>query len=325
MTRRLIGLITLALGILVGPLAADTPPTATPRRIGLLTFAAGSPLRDAFQQSLHDLGYIEGENLAVEARDAGGKVERLPDLAAELVRREVEVIVAGGYAAVRAAQQATPTIPIVMLVGGDPIGSGLLPSLMRRGGNLTGLAGLSSRLSVKRLALLKVVLPTASHVAVLFDPSDASRALDWTQLQAASRMLGVRLQPLGVHDADAIERAFATMRQERVEALITVGDVFTLHHRTQIVSLAAQHQLPAIYELNAFVAAGGLIAYGPRFKERIRGVVGYVDQLLHGAKPADLPVEQPTTFELVINLKTAEALGLTIPPWLIFEADEVIR
>ena len=134
MTRRLIGLITLALGILVGPLAADTPPTATPRRIGLLTFAAGSLLRDAFQQSLHDLGYIEGENLAVEARDAGGKVERLPDLAAELVRREVEVIVAGGYAAVRAAQQATPTIPIVMLVGGDPIGSGLLPSLTRRGG-----------------------------------------------------------------------------------------------------------------------------------------------------------------------------------------------
>jgi putative ABC transport system substrate-binding protein len=326
MTRRTIGvLVTLTLGFLVVPLAADTPPTAKLSRIGLLTFAASSPLRDAFQQSLRDLGYVEGENLAVEARDAGGKAERLPDLAAELVRREVEVIVAAGYAAVSAAQQATRTIPIVMLIGGDPIGSGLLPSLTRPGGNLTGVAGLSSKLSVKRLAWLKAVLPTVSHVAVLFNPVDASKALDWTQLQAASRMLGVRLQPVEVHDADAIERAFATMLQERVEALITVGEVFTLQHRTQIVTMAAQHQLPAIYELKAFVAAGGLMAYGPRFEERIRRVAGYVDQILHGAKPADLPVEQPTAFELVINLKTAQDLGLTIPPWLFFEADEVIR
>jgi putative tryptophan/tyrosine transport system substrate-binding protein len=326
MTRRTIGLlVTLTLAFLVGPLAADTPPTATPRRIGLLTFAASSPLRDALQHSLRDLGYVEGENLAVEVRDAGGKADRLPDLAAELVRREVEVIVAAGFAAVSAAQQATRTIPIVMLVGGDPIGSGLLPSLTRPGGNLTGLAGLSSRLSVKRLALLKAVIPTASHVAVLFNPVDASKALDWTQLQAASRMLGVRLQLLEVHDADAIEQAFATMRRERVEALITVGDVVTLQHRTQIVTLAAQHQLPAIYDLKAFVAAGGLMAYGARLEERIRRVAGYVDQILHGAKPADLPVEQPTTFELVINLKTAQALGLTIPPRLLVEADEVIR
>jgi putative ABC transport system substrate-binding protein len=326
MTRRTIGLlVTLALGCLVVPLAAEAPPTATLRRIGLLTFAASSPLRDALQQSLRDLGYVEGENLAVEARDAGGKAERLPDLAAELVRREVEVIVATGYEAVSAAQQATRTIPIVMLVGGDPIGSGLLSSLTRPSGNLTGLAGLSSKLSVKRLAWLKAVIPTASHVAVLFNPVDASKALDWTQLQAASRMLGVRLQPLEVQDADTIERAFATMRQERADALITVGDVFTLQHRTQIVTLAAQQQLPAIYDLKAFVAAGGLMAYGPRLEERIRRLAGYVDQILHGAKPADLPVEQPTAFELVINLPTAQALGLTMPPWLLLEADEVIR
>jgi putative tryptophan/tyrosine transport system substrate-binding protein len=326
MTRRTIGLlVTLTLGFLVVPLAADAPPTAKLSRIGLLTFAASSPLRDAFQQSLRDLGYIEGHNLAVEVRDAGRKAELLPDLAAELVRREVEVIVAAGYAAVSAAQQATRTIPIVMLVGGDPIGSGLLPSLTRPGGNLTGLAGLSSKLSVKRLALLKAVIPTASHVAVLFNPVDASKALDWTQLQAASRMVGVRLLPLEVQDADAIERAFATMLRGRVDALITVDDVFTLQHRTQIVTMAAQHQLPAIYELKALVAAGGLMAYGPRLEERIRRVAGYVDQILHGAKPADLPVEQPTAFELVINLKTAQALGITIPPWLLFEADEVIR
>jgi ABC-type uncharacterized transport system substrate-binding protein len=326
MTRRTIGLlVTLTLGFLVVPLAADAPPTAKLSRIGLLTFAASSPLRDAFQQSLRDLGYIEGHNLAVEVRDAGRKAELLPDLAAELVRREVEVIVAAGYAAVSAAQQATRTIPIVMLVGGDPIGSGLLPSLTRPGGNLTGLAGLSSKLSVKRLAWLKAVIPTASHVAVLFNPVDASKALDWTQLQAASRMVGVRLLPLEVQDADAIERAFATMLRGRVDALITVDDVFTLQHRTQIVTMAAQHQLPAIYELKALVAAGGLMAYGPRLEERIRRVAGYVDQILHGAKPADLPVEQPTAFELVINLKTAQALGITIPPWLLFEADEVIR
>jgi putative ABC transport system substrate-binding protein len=325
MTRRLIGLlVTLTLGFLVVPLAAGAPPTA-PRRIGLLTVAAGSPLRDAFQQSLRDLGYSEGDNLTVETRDAGGKAERLPDLAAELVQLNVEVIVAAGYAAVSAAQQATRSIPIVMLIGGDPIGSGLLPSLARPGGNLTGVAGLSSKLGVKRLAWLKAVLPTASRVAVLFNPVDASKALDWTQLQAASRMLGVTLQPLEVQDAAAIERAFATMRQERVEALITVGEVFTLQHRTQIVSMAAQQQLPAIYDLKAFVAAGGLMAYGPRLEERIRRVADYVDRILHGAKPADLPVEQPTAFELVINLQAAQTLGLTMPPWLLVEADEVIR
>jgi putative tryptophan/tyrosine transport system substrate-binding protein len=326
MTRRTLGLlVTLTLGFLAVPLAADTPPTAPLHRIGLLMVTAGSPLCDVFQQSLRDLGYIEGRHLTVEPRDAGGKAERLPDLAAELVRLEVEIIVAVGYEAVRAAQQATRSIPIVMLIGGDPIGSGLLPSLTRPGGNLTGLAGLSSKLSVKRLAWLKAVLPTASHVAVLFNPVDASKALDFTQLQAASRMLGVKLQPLEVQDAAAIEQAFATMRQERVDALITVGEVFTLQHRTQIVTLAAQQQLPAIYDLKAFVAVGGLMAYGPRLEERIRRVAGYVDQILHGAKPADLPVEQPTAFELVINLQTAQTLGLTIPPWLLVEADEVIR
>jgi putative tryptophan/tyrosine transport system substrate-binding protein len=318
-------LITVVLTSLVASLATAAPPAAKLSRIGLLTFAAGSPLRDAFQQSLRALGYVEGHNLAVEARDAGGKDERLPDLAAELVRREVEVIVAAGYAAVRAAQQATHTIPIVMLLGGDPIGSGLLPSLARPGGNLTGLAGLSSKLSVKRLALLKAVVPRASHVAVLFDPVDLSKALDWTQIQAASRMLRVRLHPLEVQDADAIGQAFATMRREHADALLTFGDVFTLQHRTQIVTLATQSQLPTIYELKAFVEAGGLMAYGPRLADMLQHVAVYIDKILNGAKPADLPVEQPTAFELVINLKTAQALGLTIPPTVLFQADEVIQ
>jgi len=317
-------IITVVLTSLVASLAA-APPAAKLSRIGLLTFAAGSTLRDAFRQSLRDLGYVEGENLIVETRDAGGKDEFLPGLAAELVRREVEVIVAVGYAAIRTAQQATRTTPIVMLVGGDPIGSGLLPSLARPDGNLTGLAGLSSKLSVKRLALLKEVVPAASRVALLFDPADVSKALDWTQTQAASRMLGVMLHPLEVHDADAIERAFATMRRERVDALITFGDALTLRHRTQIVTLATQNQLPAIYERRAFVEAGGLMAYGPPLADMLRQVAVYVDKILNGAKPAELPVEQPTVFELVINLKTAQALGLTIPPTVLLQADEVIQ
>jgi putative tryptophan/tyrosine transport system substrate-binding protein len=326
MKRSVAGLIiAVVLTSLMASLATAASPAAKLSRIGLLTFGAAPTLRDVFRQSLRDLGYIEGQNLAVEERDAGGKDELLPERAAELVAREAEVIVAVGYPAVRAAQQATRTIPIVMLVGGDPIGSGLLPSLTRPGGNLTGLAALSSKLSVKRLALLKEVVPTASRVAVLFNPSDESKALDWTQTQAASRMLGVLLQPLEVQDPDAIERAFATMRQERTDALITFGDVFTLRHRSQIVTLAAQSQLPAIYELRAFVEAGGLMAYGPRLVEMFRQVTVYVDKILKGAKPADLPVEQPTTFELVINLKTAQALGLTIPPAILFQADEVIQ
>ena len=294
--------------------------------VGVLTSAAGpSRLGDGLLQSLSDLGYVEGDNLTLEERYAGGTAERLVALAADMVRQEVAVIVASGYAAVRAAQDATHTIPIVMLLGGDPIGSGLIPSLTRPGGNLTGVAALSSKLSAKRLALLKTVVPAASQVAVLFNPDDVSKALDWTQTQAAARGLGVRLQPQEVRDPHTFGQAFAAMRQAHADALITFGDVFTLQHRTRIVTFATQSQLPAIYELKPFVEAGGLMAYGPRPKEMFQRVAGYVDKILKGAKPGDLPVEQPTTFELVINLKTAKALGLTIPPSLLSQADEVIR
>jgi putative tryptophan/tyrosine transport system substrate-binding protein len=319
-------LITLALGLLWAPLVSDAQPEAPLTRIGLLTSAAGpSPLRDGLLQRLHDLGYREGHNLAMEERYAGGKHERLAAFAADLVQREVAVIVASGYAAVRAAQHATPTIPIVMLLGGDPIGSGLIPSLARPGGNLTGLAALSSKLSAKRLALLKEVVPTAAHVAVLFNPDDVSKALDWTQTQVTARALGVRLHPQEVRDPHAFEPAFAAMHQAHADALITFGDVFTMQHRTRIVPLATQSRLPAIYELKAFVEAGGLMAYGPRLEEMYRRVTGYVEKILNGAKPAELPVEQPTQFELVINLRTAQTLGLTIPQSLLIQADEVIR
>jgi putative ABC transport system substrate-binding protein len=327
MTRRRIGLlITFTFGLLLAPIAAEAQGKPRLPMVGVLTSAAGpSRLGDGLLQSLRDLGYVEGDNLTLEERYAGGTAERLVALAADMVRQEVAVIVASGYAAVRAAQDATHTIPIVMLLGGDPIGSGLIPSLTRPGGNLTGVAALSSKLSAKRLALLKTVVPAASQVAVLFNPDDVSKALDWTQTQAAARGLGVRLQPQEVRDPHTFGQAFAAMRQAHADALITFGDVFTLQHRTRIVTFATQSQLPAIYELKPFVEAGGLMAYGPRPKEMFQRVAGYVDKILKGAKPGDLPVEQPTTFELVINLKTAKALGLTIPPSLLSQADEVIR
>jgi putative ABC transport system substrate-binding protein len=319
-------LIPLALSLLLAPLAAAPPPGAPLNRIGLLTSAAGpSRLRDGILQNLRDRGYVEGQHLALEERYAGGMDERLPALAADLVQHEVAVIVAAGYAAVRAAKDATPTIPIVMLLGGDPIGSGLIPSLSRPGGNLTGLAALSSKLSAKRLALLKAVVPAATQVAVLFNPDDVTKALDWSQTQAAARGLGVRLSPQEVRDPLTLGQAFAAMRQVQADALITFGDIFTLQHRTRIVNLAAQSHLPAIYELKAFVEAGGLMAYGPRFEEMVERVAGHVDKILNGAKPADLPIEQPTTIELVMNLNTAQALGLTIPPTLLSQADEIIR
>jgi putative ABC transport system substrate-binding protein len=327
MNRCPIGLLViLALGLLWAPLDAVAPSEAPLTRIGLLTSAAGpSPLRDGLLQSLHDLGYRDGHHLAVEERYAGGMHERLAALAADLVQREVAVIVASGYAAIRAAQQATSTMPIVMRLGGDPIGSGLIPSLARPGGNLTGLAALSSRLSAKRLALLKEVVPTAAHVAVLFNPDDVSKALDWTQTRVTARALGVRLYPQEVRDPHAFEPAFAAMRQAQADALITFGDVLTMQHRRRIVPLATQSRLPAIYELKAFVEAGGLMAYGPRLEAMYRRVAGDVEKILQGAKPAELPVEQPTQFELAINLTTAQALGLTISPALLSQADAVIR
>jgi len=326
MCRTLRLLVTLTLGLLLVPRAAGVHEQPRLPMVGVLTSAAGpSRLGDRLLQHLRDLGYVEGDHFVLEERYAGGTAARLVALAADLVRQEVAVIVASGYAAVRAAQDATHTIPIVMLLGGDPIGSGLIPSLTRPGGNLTGLAALSSKFSARRLALLKAVVPTASQVAVLFNPDDVSKGLDWTQTQVAARALGLRLQPQEVRDPHTLGPAFAAMRQAPADALITFGDVFTLQHRTRIVTLATQHQLPAIYELKAFVEAGGLMAYGPRLEEMFRRVAGYVDKILKGANPGDLPIEQPTTVELVINLHTAQALGLTLAPTLLSQADEVIR
>jgi putative ABC transport system substrate-binding protein len=325
MTRRTIRLlVTLALSLLVVPCGtAAQPPVA---RVGILTAGSGLPaMREVFHQSLRDLGYVEGHNLTVEQRQAGGQLERLPALAAELVRGEPDVIVALGPSALRAAQQATRTIPIVMLVSGDPIGAGFVPNLTRPGGNITGMTTLSSRLSARRLAWLKEVVPQLTRLAVLFNPEEETKVVDWQQTQVAARAWGMRVRPVEVRRPGDLAPAFAAMRRERPDALLALSDGLTFRHRAEISRWAADNRVPTMYELREYVEAGGLMAYGPRRPELFQRLAAYVDQILKGAKPGELPIEAPTAFELVINLKTAQVLGLTIPPSLLYQADEVLR
>jgi putative tryptophan/tyrosine transport system substrate-binding protein len=324
MTRGTSGLlVALALTSLV-VLCAAAPPTVA--RVGMLTAGSGLPAtREVFHQSLRDLGYVEGHNLTLEQRQAGGQLERLPALAAELVRGEPDVIVALGPSALRAAQQATRTIPIVMLVSGDPIGAGFVSNLSRPGGNITGMTTLSSRLSARRLALLREVVPRLTQVAVLLNPEEDTKVVDWQQTQVAARAWGVRVRPVEVRSPGDLAPAFAAMRRERPDALLVLSDGLTFRHRAEIIRWATDSRVPAMYEIREYVEAGGLVAYGPRRPELFQRLAAYVDQILKGAKPGELPIEAPTAFELVINLKTAQALGLTLPPSLLSQATEVIR
>jgi ABC-type uncharacterized transport system substrate-binding protein len=331
MTCRTLGLlITLALGLLVAPLAADAQQVTKVHRIGRLV--AGSSLSDshlleAFRQGLRDLGYIEGQNLVIEYRYAEGTPERLPDLAAELVRLPVEVIVAGGRNTIRAAQDATRTIPIVMAGTGDAVAFGFVASLARPGGNITGLSDLGAELPAKRLELLKEIVPQSARIAVLTNPAGPLHVSWMPNLTAAAQTLGVQLHVVEVRQAEELASAFAALAQARADALLVVSDPLLLNRqRARIVAdLAAQHRLPAMYDWREYVDAGLLMSYGPSQLDMQRRTAVYVDKILKGAKPADLPVEQPTTFELVLNLKTAKELGLTIPPTLLLQATEVIR
>jgi putative ABC transport system substrate-binding protein len=320
-------LVILALGLLVAPLAAM--PSGKVPRIGLLWFgspAVGpSPYLEAFRQALRELGYVEGQHITLESRATVRRLDLLPDLAANLVLLQVDIVVAAGDPAIAAVKHATGTIPIVMVASADPVGSGLVASLARPGGNLTGLSALSPELSGKRLQLLREALPGVFRVAVLLNPADPAKAIEVRELQMAAQALGVQLHLLEVRGPDDFERAFAMMTRERAEALMALGDPLTVDYRLQIVDLAAKHRLPAVYDRSEFVDAGGLMAYGPSIRAMYRRVAVYVDKILKGTKPAELPVEQPTKFELVINLQTAQTLGLTIPPTLLFQADEVIR
>ena len=330
MRRTTVGIIaTFTLALLSAPHASVAPLPAKVPRIGMLWFGSPvvgpSPHLEAFRQGLRELGYAERQNIAIESRHAAMRPALLPDLAANLVLSKVDVIVAAGDPAIHAARHATSTIPIVMVAGADPVGSGLVASLARPGGNLTGSSALSPELSGKRLQLLMEALPGVSRVAVLWNPADPAKALDLRETQATGQALGVQLQVLEVQGPEDFERAFAAMTSDRAEALITLGDPLTVSHRMRIVDLAAKSRLPTMYDVREFVEAGGLMAYGPSLPDLFRRAAAYVDKILKGAKPGDLPVEQPMKFELIINLKTAKALGLTIPQSVLFLADQVIQ
>jgi putative tryptophan/tyrosine transport system substrate-binding protein len=321
----------LVLGLLASPLAAEAQPAPKIARIGYLSpNLGGSPrLSEAFRQGLRDLGYIEGRNVVIEFRDAEGKPERFPALAAELVALKVDVIVTtGGTPAALAAKQATKTIPIVFTATADPVGSGLVTSLARPGGNVTGLSNLSRELVGKGLELLKQAVPGVTQVAVLWQPGVLDERTEKDRLkgaEVAALALGVRLQFVEAGGPEDFDRAFSDMTRARAGALTVLGSSRFGAEQRRLVDLAAKNRLPAVYPWREFVDAGGLMAYGPNLADLYRRAATYVDKILKGAKPGDLPVEQPTKFELVINLKTAKALGLKIPQSLLVRADEIIQ
>lgn len=318
----------LAFLILIAPLAVEAqPPTSKPARVGFLwttSATAASSYRDAFTDGLRQLGYVEGRDVTIDHRYAEDRLEALPGLATAILRAGVDVVVTQGTPAARAAKQATATIPIVMVNVADPVRVGLIASLSRPGGNVTGLTIVAPELNVKRLELLKEAIPRISRVAVLWDSAGASYD-PFETLEAAARSLGLRLQPIEVRGPKDFETAFAEARRHRAEALLVLPSPVLNYQRTRLPELAARDRLPASFQAREFVEAGGLMSYGPHLPDVARRAATYVHKILKGSKPAELPVEQPIKFELVVNLKTAKALGLTIPPTILTRADEVIR
>jgi putative ABC transport system substrate-binding protein len=301
--------------------------TGVPRIGYLSSNLTGSPnMTEGFRQGLRDLGYIEGRNVVIEIRDADGKLEQLPALAAELVALKVDVIVVGGTSGALAAKQATRAVPVVFVSAVDPVTDGLVSSLARPGGNVTGLSALSSDLVGKRLEELKRAVPGMSKVAVLWQPGALSERTEQEmrkEAEGAARALGVRLQFVKVQGPGDFDKAFAEMTNARADALMVVGGTMLLIERRSIVGLAAKNRLPAMYGLREYVDVGGLMCYGADNADMSRRAATYVDKILKGTKPADLPVEQPTKFDLVINLAAAKALGLTIPPSLLQRAEVI--
>jgi putative ABC transport system substrate-binding protein len=316
-----------ALTMLVAPALAFAQSPVRVARIGVLRTsraASSDPATNGFRQGLRDLGYVEGQNLHLEFRWADGRPERIPVLAAELVQANPDVLVTGGEQAILALKRATSTIPIVMGASNDPVGAGLVDSLARPGANVTGMTVVAPEVSRKRLQLLKEVLPRATRIAVLADPSYPATALDLAETRKAAQALGLRLETVEARTPADIEPAIVAAR-DRADALLPVGDPFLTSHRARIAELAAKHRIPAIYYWREFVDAGGLMAYGPNLRESYRRAATFVDKILKGARPSDLPVERPTTFELTINLKTAKAQGITIPQAVLVRADHIIE
>jgi putative ABC transport system substrate-binding protein len=320
-------LTTLAGGIFAAPLAAEAQQTASRRRIGVL-FVLLSPAgkeAQAFRQGLRDAGYVEGRDVVIEWRSANGDYARLPQLAADLVERKVDVIVADTTPATQAAQRATSTIPIVMAIVADPVGSGLVANLSRPGGNITGLSIMLAELSAKRLQLLKEAMPSLTRVVVLWNPPTPYHAKAVENLKAVAPSLAIELSPLSVRTPEEIGPAFEAINRVHAQALYVVDSPPFFTHRTTLLRLAAKARLAVISGERPYADEGGLMSYGPSYEDQLRRSAEYVDKILKGAKASDLPVEQPTKFELVINLKTAKALGLTIPPSLLLRADAVIQ
>jgi len=320
----------MAGGLLAAPLAAEAQQAGKTYRIGVLgnvplTDPRSARLWGAFAEGLRDLGYVDGGNTTIEHRSSEGKYERLPALAAELVRLKVDIIVAPAAQNVLAARQASRTIPIVMASVGDPVGNGLVASLARPGGNVTGTSFLTSAMVGKQLELLTQITPHVARLAILLNPANPGHPLTLEEAKAAAHLLRIQLQALEARGPDDLERTFAAMAREHAGALFVPWDGTFLVLLTRITRLAAKTRLPTLYGQRGYVDAGGLASYGPSAIESFRRAATYVDKILKGAKPGDLPVEQPTKFELVINLKTAKALGLTIPPSVLQRADEVIQ
>src|SRR2546427_4144740 len=327
--RRHVAILLGAL-ILAAPVTSFSQQPAKVPRIGYLQPAApqnnSSPFLEDFRQGLRELGYIEGKNVQLEVRWGEGRLERLTVLAAELVGLKVDVIVAVSSPSVMAAKQATQTIPIVMPLSSDPVGDGLVKSLARPGGNITGLSLMTPDVGAKRLQLLKEVFPKPIRpVAVLWNLDYVGMAARFRQAQRVGPTIGMDVRSVEVRDSRELERALEALDRERPDALVLLADPLTLSQRLRIVEFAAEERLPAIYEVSQFVEAGGLMSYGPDVDELVRRSATYVDKILKGAKPGDLPIEQPTKFELVINLKTAKALGISIPQSVLLQADRVIQ
>jgi putative ABC transport system substrate-binding protein len=321
-------MVLIVLGVFSTPSDGDAQQPGKVPRVGFLgpRNRADGPFVGAFLQGMRELGWVEGQNIAIEYRFAEGRLDRLPDLAAELVRLKVDVILATSTPPALAAKNATSTIPIVMGTSADPVGSGLVASLARPGGNVTGLS-FSVGLEVvgKELELLNETVPNARRVAVLSNPANPGNVRALETVKTRARALGVQLQILEARGPDEFEAAFAAMARERAQALLVVPDAVFGFHRAPLQALAAKSRLPTMYGLREHAEAGGLMSYAVDLRDSMRRSATYVDKILKGAKPADLPIEQPTQFELVINLKTAKALGLTIPPSVLVRADQVIE
>ena len=322
-------MVSVALFMLAAPFLAASQPATKAFRIGHLVAGGRTPdggPPGPLREALRALGYVEGQNVVYEVRFAEGRMERLPGLAAELVRLRVDVLVAQGGQAQVAAKEATSTIPIVLApASGDAVAAGLIASLARPGGNVTGLTDESVQLSGKRMELLKEAVPKATRIAVLWNTNDQGMTLRYREIEKAARILHVEVQALGVREPDDFDRAFSTMTRHRPDAMFLVADTLTIMNRKRFIDFAATQRIPAMYEFDFIVRDGGLMSYGPSQEESFRQAALYIDRILKGAKPADLPAQQPTRYTLAVNLKTAATLGLTIPSSLLLRTDEVVQ